>query len=58
MKKVVLGVLFTLIAIGMQAQTKKWTLVECVEYAIQNNITVEQFAVSYTHLTLPTTSRV
>jgi len=43
MKKVVLGVLFTLIAIGMQAQTKKWTLVECVEYAIQNNITVEQF---------------
>lgn len=43
MKKVVLAALFVLFAIGVQAQTKKWTLVECVEYAIQNNITVEQF---------------
>ena len=43
MKKVVLGALLILFAVGLQAQTKKWTLVECVEYAIQNNITVEQF---------------
>lgn len=43
MKKVVLGTLFVLFAIGLHAQTKKWTLIECVEYAIQNNITVEQF---------------
>ena len=43
MKKVVLGALLALFAVGVQAQTKKWTLVECVEYAIQNNITVEQF---------------
>ena len=43
MKKVVLGALLFLFALGLQAQTKKWTLAECVEYAIQNNITVEQF---------------
>lgn len=43
MKKVVLGALLTLLALGVHAQTKKWTLAECVEYAIQNNITVEQF---------------
>ena len=43
MKKVVLGALLILFAVGLQAQAKKWTLVECVDYAIQNNITVEQF---------------
>ena len=43
MKKAVLGALLTLLALGVHAQTKKWTLAECVEYAIQNNITVEQF---------------
>ncbi|MDP5230594.1 MAG: TolC family protein [Cellulophaga sp.] len=25
------------------AQTKKWTLQECVEYAVDNNLTIEQF---------------
>ncbi|MBL7472002.1 TolC family protein [Robertkochia sediminum] len=40
-----LSVLF-LCLVGMQtsfAQQKKWSLRECVEYAIENNITVQQF---------------
>jgi len=32
-------ILFTLLA---QGQTKKWTLIECVEYALENNISVRQ----------------
>ncbi len=30
--------------LGTQAQEKKWTLRECVEYAIENNITIKQSA--------------
>ena len=32
----------------------QWDLQSCIDYALQQNITT----VSYTHLTLPTTSRV
>lgn len=33
-----IGVVF-----GINAQQKKWTLVECVQYAVDNNLTIEQF---------------
>ena len=29
-------------SITIQAQSKKWTLEECVTYAIQNNISIKQ----------------
>ncbi|WP_027393465.1 TolC family protein [Aquimarina latercula] len=32
--------------ITMQAQEKKWTLRECVEYALENNITIKQSALN------------
>ncbi|MEZ4793547.1 MAG: TolC family protein [Gelidibacter sp.] len=41
MKKSIL-VFFVLIGIASQAQVKKWTLKECVEHALQNNISVKQ----------------
>lgn len=41
MKKSIL-ILFLLLGILTQAQTKKWTLKECVEYAIENNISIKQ----------------
>ncbi len=31
-----------LITLGLHAQDKKWTLIECVEYALENNISVKQ----------------
>lgn len=37
----VLLLLFTMGSIS--AQQKKWTLLECVEYAVENNLTVEQY---------------
>lgn len=36
-----LSILLLLVGIQISAQEKKWTLKECVDYAIQNNITVE-----------------
>ena len=39
-KKIVLFLL--LIGFQLSAQTKKWTLEECVDYAIKNNISVQQ----------------
>ncbi len=46
MKKflIVLFFLPTIIGIGLQinAQNKKWTLQECVEYALKNNISIKQ----------------
>jgi len=36
---VILGFIFTL---AIQAQEKKWTLQECVDYALQNNISIQQ----------------
>jgi len=39
-----LTALFLVLAMGiLSAQSKKWTLQECVEYAVENNITVAQF---------------
>ncbi|MEM8928475.1 MAG: TolC family protein [Bacteroidota bacterium] len=40
--KVLIGVLFCAV-FSMNAQLKKWTLEECVTYAIENNLTIEQF---------------
>jgi outer membrane protein len=37
-------VLTLLLVLGAQAQSKKWTLEECVKYAIQNNISIQQTA--------------
>ncbi len=31
------------LALGLQAQQRKWTLEECVTYAVENNLTVQQF---------------
>jgi len=42
MKAKFLLVLILLVSISTTAQTKKWTLQECVNYAIENNITVKQ----------------
>ncbi|WP_299397818.1 TolC family protein [uncultured Gelidibacter sp.] len=41
MKKSIL-IVFALVALTSQAQVKKWTLKECVEYALENNISVKQ----------------
>jgi outer membrane protein len=41
-KKVVL--LFLFIGLQMAAQGKKWTLEECVDYAIKKNISIKQSA--------------
>ncbi|WP_298904490.1 TolC family protein [uncultured Psychroserpens sp.] len=41
MKKIV-SIFIVLITISLQAQTKKWTLIECVEHALVNNISVKQ----------------
>ncbi|WP_204344912.1 TolC family protein [Psychroserpens algicola] len=41
MKKIV-SILVVLITITSQAQNKKWTLIECVQYALENNISVKQ----------------
>ncbi len=41
MKKSII-LFFILIGIASQAQVKKWTLKECVEYALENNISVKQ----------------
>lgn len=35
-------VFITLFSLSIQAQSKKWTLEECVKYAIQNNISIKQ----------------
>lgn len=43
MKKIV-SLLIVLITLSLQAQDKKWTLIECVEYALENNIQVKQSA--------------
>ena len=39
-----LAIIIALFAMSLtQAQLRKWTLQECVEYAVENNLTVEQF---------------
>lgn len=42
MKKLAIIVFATLIGIQSFAQNKKWTLTECVVYALENNISVKQ----------------
>jgi len=42
MKKLVILFLFLSIGFSVNAQNKKWTLQECVEYALKNNISVKQ----------------
>lgn len=42
MKKLVMMCLFLSIGVTLTAQNKKWTLQECVAYAIENNISVKQ----------------
>ncbi|WP_460220008.1 TolC family protein [Psychroserpens sp. MEBiC05023] len=41
MKKIV-SIFIVLVTISLQAQNKKWTLIECVQYALENNISVKQ----------------
>jgi outer membrane protein len=35
-------VLLSLCSLSFQAQSKKWTLAECVDYAVKNNISIKQ----------------
>ena len=41
MKKFII-IFFLFLGIAAQAQVKKWTLQECVIYALENNISVKQ----------------
>lgn len=41
MKKLI-SIVIVLITLSAQAQNKKWTLIECVQYALENNISVKQ----------------
>ena len=41
MKKSII-ILLLLLGVFAQAQNKKWTLKECVQYALDNNISVKQ----------------
>lgn len=45
MKKLVLSIFIFCISIGLQAQ-KKWTLQECVDYAVKNNLQIIQNEIS------------
>ena len=39
----IISLLFVfLIGLSSEAQTKKWTLKECVDYALQHNIAIKQ----------------
>ena len=42
MKKLSLFIILLILGISAQAQTKKWTLRECVAHALENNISVKQ----------------
>src|SRR5690606_10142694 len=42
MKKSLLILVFALVTMVSQGQQKKWTLEECVAYALENNISVKQ----------------
>ncbi|NGX83353.1 TolC family protein [Aequorivita sp. KMM 9714] len=42
MKKIVIPFLFLICSISLNAQTKQWTLQECVNHALENNISVKQ----------------
>lgn len=40
--KVKILMLCLFVSFGIKAQTKKWTLQECVAYALENNISIQQ----------------
>lgn len=40
--KIIFSILNFLLVICIQAQDKKWSLEECVEYALKNNLTIKQ----------------
>lgn len=42
MKKIVITFFTLIFTMSLSAQTKKWTLEECVEYALKNNISIKQ----------------
>lgn len=42
MKKIVITFFTLILTMSLSAQTKKWTLEECVEYALKNNISIKQ----------------
>ena len=42
MKKYLITAIALLIGVASQAQTKKWTLKQCVEHALENNISIKQ----------------
>jgi outer membrane protein len=42
MKKIIIPALCLFFGMGLNAQNKEWTLQECVEYALENNISVKQ----------------
>ncbi|WP_310994226.1 TolC family protein [Aequorivita marina] len=44
MKKIAIPFFFLILGISMNAQSKQWTLQECVNYALENNISVKQSA--------------
>lgn len=45
MKKISLfSLFFVLLSVSVQAQAKKWTIEECVAYALEHNITIKQTA--------------
>ncbi|MBZ0328441.1 MAG: TolC family protein [Altibacter sp.] len=44
MKKITALLFFLFIGLSITAQGKKWTLKECVQYALENNISVKQSA--------------
>lgn len=43
MKLKIIVVLLLSLTLGLQAQQRKWTLEECVTYAVENNLSVQQF---------------
>ncbi|MEN8787955.1 MAG: TolC family protein [Flavobacteriaceae bacterium] len=43
MKLKITVVLLLSLTLGLQAQQRKWTLQECVTYAVENNLSVQQF---------------
>lgn len=42
MKNIAIAFLFLIFSLSIQAQDKKWTLQECVNHALENNISVKQ----------------
>ncbi|MGO3181363.1 MAG: TolC family protein [Aequorivita sp.] len=44
MKKIAIPFFFLILSISLTAQTKQWTLQECVNHALENNISVKQSA--------------